>query len=136
MEHVEEAISNLELAKEAYKLFAEGNIPSFMEMQHDDVVYEIIGEPDVPYAGTYKGKDELMRFFGKLNEILEFKKFKPKEFITEGDNMAVVVDSEATIRSNGNTAQRDLVHLLNFKDGKCIRLRDFSDTNLLVKALM
>ena len=136
MEHVEAAISNLELAKKAYKLFAEGDIPSFMEMHNDDVVYEIMGEPDIPYAGTFRGKEEVMNLFGKINETIKFKKFEPKEFITEGDSMAVVVDTESEVLSNGKIVQRDLVHLLTFKDGKCTWLRDFSDTNRLVKALM
>lgn len=135
MGHVESVLSNLDIAKNAYQLFKEGNVPSFMDLHHDDVVYEIMGEPEIPYAGTYKGKEEVKKLLRKIDDTIEFTKFEPKKFIVEGDDVAVVIDSECIVKSTGKKVQRDLVHLLEIKDGKANYLRDFFDTHRFVESL-
>ena len=129
MGHVESVLSNLDIAKNAYQMFKKGDVPSFMELQDDDVVYEIMGDPEIPYAGTYKGKEGVKKFLKKIDDNIEFTRFEPKKFIVEGDDVAVVIDSECIVKSTGKKVQRDLVHLLEIKDGKATHLRDFFDTH-------
>jgi uncharacterized protein len=57
---------NVELTRRGYDAFAKGDLAALAELIADDVVWHVQGVG--PLSGTYRGRDEVFGFFGRLAE--------------------------------------------------------------------
>ena len=123
------AEENTRLAQSAYEAFGRGDMPALAEMMADDIEWVDPGDPnDSPLAGTYRGKDEVLGWFGKLVEGLDFSTFDPRDFIAQGDKVVSLVHVEATVRSTGRSLVNDEAHVWTFRGGKLARFQIYLDT--------
>ena len=129
------AEENVQTAQEGYAAFGRGDVPAILEVLTDDVEWIEPGPADViAAAGTYRGKEEVARFFATLGENVEIGKFEPHQFIAQGDHVVVLINSESTVKSTGRTVAGHLAHVWTFQDGKVARLEMFQDTAAIVAA--
>ncbi len=129
------AEENVQTAKEGYAAFGRGDVAAILELLTDDIEWIEPGPPDLlPAAGTYRGKQEVPRFFAGLGESLEIHKFEPHEFIAQGDHVVVLISTEATAKSTGRRINQHVAHVWTFKGGKVARFEAFSDTAARVAA--
>jgi hypothetical protein len=120
---------NVQAAKEGYAAFGRGDVPAILELLADDIEWIEPGPPDVlPAAGTYRGKEEVGRFFATIGENLEMHKFEPHEFIAQDDHVVALVSTEATVKPTGRKVANHLAHVWTFRGGKLARFEAFSDT--------
>ena len=49
--------SNAKLVQQAYQVFKEGQIESFLNLLSKDVLWVLPEMPNVPFAGTWNGRD-------------------------------------------------------------------------------
>jgi hypothetical protein len=123
------AEENTRLVQSAYEAFGRGDMPALAELMADDIEWVDPGDPnDSPLAGTYRGKDEVIGWFGKLAEDVDFSTFEPRDFIAEGDKVVSLVHVEATVRSTGRPLVNDEAHVSTFRDGKLVRFQIYLDT--------
>jgi ketosteroid isomerase-like protein len=123
------AEENVQTAKEGYAAFGRGDVPAILELLTDDVEWIEPGPADVlPAAGTYRGKEEVARFFATLGENLDLHRFEPHEFIAQGDHVVVLIHSEGTVKRTGRKVTDHLANVWTFKGGKLARFEVFSDT--------
>ena len=123
------AEENTRHAQSAYEAFGRGDMPALAEMMADDIEWVIPGAPNEnPVAGTYRGKDEVLGWFGKLAEDLDFSTFEPREFIAQGDKVVSIVYAEATVRGTGRSVVNNEAHVWTFSDGKLARFQVYFDT--------
>lgn len=120
--------ANLNAAQEAYAAFGRGDIPAVLAAMSDDIEWVMLGPSDLPWAGTFRGKQAVGEWFQRLGENLEFRVFQPKEWIAQGDKVAVLLRGEATYRKTGKPIDQDEVHWMTFRDGKMVRFQAFEDT--------
>src|SRR6266508_169851 len=72
------------------------------EVRADDIEWVDPGDPgDDPNAGTFKGKEAVLGWFGGLASTLDYTTFEPREFIAQNDKVVSLVYSEATVRGTG-----------------------------------
>ena len=78
--------SNIDATRKAYELFQRGDIPALIkEMIDENCTWISPGPKDkLPWAGTFKGKQEIANFFAHVDENLEFSEFVPREMIEQG----------------------------------------------------
>ena len=74
-----------------YEAYQKGDIPAILSNLNKDVIWEVMGQPDVPFAGIYHGQADVKEFFGKLNDHME-----PKEFVVEH-----ILENEHTVIAKG-----------------------------------
>ena len=55
---------NSKLIADLYAAFARGDIPFILDRLSADVRFEHSELPEMPYGGTYEGKDGVEKFFG------------------------------------------------------------------------
>jgi uncharacterized protein len=123
------ADENTRLAQSAYEAFGRGDIPSLVELMADDIEWVIPGDPtDNPTAGTYRGKDDVLGWFGRLAEDLDFSTFERRDFIAQGDKVVSIIHAEATVRSTGRSVINDEAHVWTFSGGKLARFQIYFDT--------
>ena len=125
---------NIKTIKNLYDEFNKGNIPAILEKLHDDIIFTDAGAPEIPYAGTYKGKKGVGDFFHKMNESVEVTKFILKDILGEGSTVAATGDFGIKSRKTGIAAETEWAMFWNFENGKPISFHSYLDTNNMSKA--
>jgi ketosteroid isomerase-like protein len=92
---------------------------------------ELIVPDSIPYGGTFRGADEVIRWFteGIWRWFDEFSS-TPEGFVDAGDQIVVPVHVKARAK-NGKSMDVHNVWLYEFRDGKLIRGRVYADTAVL-----
>jgi uncharacterized protein len=128
-------MSNVETVQAIYGAFGRGDIPAILDQLADDVAWD----QDAPSYGVpiYEpgvGRDHARRFFELLGD-LEFTRFEPTNFLTGGNQVAVTIDVEVTVKATGRTAEALEIHLWTFgDDGKVSRFFHSIDRQAFVLA--
>ena len=96
------ADENTRLAQSAYEAFGRGDMAALAEVMADDIEWVVPGDPDDnPDAGTFKGKEAVLGWFGGLAWTLDYTTFEPREFIAQNDKVVSLLYAEATVRNTG-----------------------------------
>ena len=114
------ASENKAATQAAYQAFGAGDLEGAMKDMADDI--EWIEAGDSTISGTYRGKDEVARFFMTLAS----KSFRtePQHFIADGDHVVVLT----RITVDGQSA--DQADVLTFRGGKVAKFQSAGDTAL------
>jgi uncharacterized protein len=127
---------NIGLARQGYQEFLDGDIESILNRNTDDSEWIFPGPQDLlPISGTYRGREEVARFFTTLAETLEFETFEPREFVPFGDRVLVIGHDTGKVRATGTPFEEDWIHVCTYRDGKLSRWQAFVDTGDLVADL-
>lgn len=113
---------NKQAAMDGYEAFGKGDIESAMAQIADSI--EWVEGGDNAVTGTYRGKEELAGFWGKLAE----KQFRiePSEFLADGDKVVVMT------KNNVGASEARAVNVLSYNgDGELIRFEAFGGDALL-----
>jgi len=123
------AEENARLVQGAYEAFGRGEIEALAELMTDDVEWVNPGDPDDnPNAGTFKGKEAVLGWFGGLAATREYSTFEPREFIAQNDKVVCLVYTEATVRDTGRAFVSHEAQVWTFQDGKLTRFQNYLDT--------
>jgi len=99
------------------------------EVMADDIEWVNSGDPaDDPNAGTFKGKEAVLGWFGGFASTLDFTTFEPREFIAQNDKVVSLLYAEATVRNTGRAFVNHEAHVWTFRDGKLARFQTYQDT--------
>jgi uncharacterized protein len=71
-----------------YDAFNRGDVNTILNTLSNDCIWEVMGQPEIPFAGIYHGRDDVREFFGKLMDALEMSEFTA-EHIMENGNMVI-----------------------------------------------
>ena len=127
---------NVKVMKAAYEAFAKGDIATVFTFIASDAEYVSIGPTDrIPWAGVYKGHDQIGQFFARLGGALEFQEFSAEEFIAQGDKLAVVLRGRYNARSTGKVFETSPQHIVTFRGGKIMKIVTLDDTATIVEML-
>jgi uncharacterized protein len=128
------AQSNVETVREMYAAFEQGDVPSVLAPLSDDVVWWVGGPSEIPYAGTYRGREGVAEFFNKLGGAVVFESMEPQEFVTGPDSIAVLGSDRTRVRSTGKPLEKRWAMVFDFEDGRVCGFRAFEDTAAIVEA--
>jgi ketosteroid isomerase-like protein len=126
---------NSKLIADLYAAFARGDVPYILERITDDVQFGHSDSPEVPYGGTYEGKDGVKRFFGNVDGAVEVKSFEPKTYLSSGDEVIATGIWSAVARASGNPFTAQWAHRFRVKDGKVTYFHGYEDTAVIAAAL-
>jgi uncharacterized protein len=123
------AEQNTSLVQSAYEAFGRGDMAALAEVMADDIEWVDSGDPeDDPNAGTFKGKEAVLGWFGGLGSTRDYTTFEPREFIAQNDKVVSLVYAEATVRQTGRAFVNHEAHVWTFRDGKVARFQIYDDT--------
>ncbi len=123
------AEENTRLVQSVYEAFGRGDLAALAEMMADDIEWVNPGDPhDNPNAGTFKGKEAVLGWFGGLASTRDYTAFEPREFIAQNDKVVSLVYAEATVRDTGRAFVNHEAHVWTLRDGKVARLQIYLDT--------
>jgi uncharacterized protein len=116
----------VEMIRSAYGAFAQGDIPSVLEIMDDNVEWQEPGGGDSP-SGTFNGPDAVAsEVFTPIQENFDEYSVAPSEFSDEGDR--VVVKGRFSGKNKGG-AELDVgfEHDFDLRDGKVVRFENKPD---------
>jgi hypothetical protein len=76
-------------------------VPGILVHLNDDIIWTVPGSSAVPMAGVQKGLTEVRQFFETVENMLEFRLFKPREYIAQGNRVVTLVRYEGRNKSTG-----------------------------------
>jgi ketosteroid isomerase-like protein len=129
--------SNVEATRKAYESFQRGDIPALIRDLIDDNCTWISPGPEgkLPWAGTFKGKQEIANFFARIGENLEFSEFAPREMIEQGDTVVVLGTLTGRAKKTGKTVKNEWAHVFKYSQGKVVFFQEYIDTAADVLAM-
>jgi hypothetical protein len=121
-------MDNLQVIQQMYKDFGAGNLPAVLAVFDKDVVWIRPGEPDIPFAGEFKGIEGLTKMFTIVAQTVKIKKFTPKQFLSSGDTVAVIGEDQADVIATGKSYSSEWVYVYYLKDNKIVNVQVYIDT--------
>ena len=119
-----------------YEAFNRGDIPSILSSLHKDIIWEVMGQPDVPYAGIYHGPADVKQFFGKLKDSIEMKEFVTEHILENGNLVIATGFMKATGRKTGKHFSTIWSMTYEFDENeKIVHFRDCYDTLVTARAI-
>lgn len=118
---------NVTVARKLYADFMKGDINSVLGAMSDNVVWEIAGPSNVPYAGVRRGKKEWMDYLSGLGAV-EVLAFEPTEFLADKDKVVVLGTERLKVKANGNIIDEKFAQVITFANGQVVHFRSYDDS--------
>ncbi|HEY3118092.1 MAG TPA: nuclear transport factor 2 family protein [Chloroflexota bacterium] len=126
---------NLKTVQEIYGAFGRGDVPAILERVTDDTEWGFnVGSSDVPWHGTFRGKQDLPRFFGAFVENVDLEAFEPRAFMDFESHVVVHLKLAYTVKKTGKKVSEEQLQWWTLEGGKVSRLMHYEDTAQVVQA--
>ena len=127
---------NTQSVKDAYAAFGRGDVGAILALVDEGVEWEGVkgAEGVAPQAGLRRGKVAVGDFFQQVGSTLDFHAFEPKEFVAQGDRVVAIGSYSATVKATQRLTGSDWVMIFDFRNGKVVRFREFTDSAAVVRA--
>jgi ketosteroid isomerase-like protein len=124
---------NVELLRNGYAAFAEGNLAAVSDLFSDDIVWHVPGNNDL--AGDHQGKDQVLAAFGKLFEMTggTFRNDEIHDVVANDEHGVVLVKSSGR-RPDGRAWSGRSAHIWHMADGKATEFWIFNEDQATVDA--
>ena len=126
--------ANTQLVQGAYISFNAGDIPSFLNKLAADVRWELPEMTDVPFAGTWIGREQVKRFFSRLAEVQDVLEYEPEEFIAQGETVVVLGRFAMHVKGTGRDSRSAWAHVWKIEQGTVRSVREYVDTLAVSRA--
>ena len=124
---------NVQIVKDVFAAVSAGEKQRLLALTAEDIEWIIPGE-GWPLAGTHRGHAGLADLLEKASEELETSFPQPPEFVTQGDRVLVVGFSKGKVKATNKTFEDNFVFAITVRNGKLTNIREYFDTQALVRA--
>lgn len=134
MENIHAIEMNIAMVKQLYHYFSKKDIPSILQLLHEDVEW---GEPENPYnpaGGTRKGHAGFLEWVHIGKNAEEILQLDLQRFLTDADSIAVTGHMKCKAIRTKKIYESDFVHLIIIRNNKVWRFQEFFDTYLAGEA--
>lgn len=128
------AQENTQIIQNIYAAFGQGNVPAILNALASDVEWVHTAAPEIPFSGTYRGTQEVGSFFQKLVEHQDILGFEPREFVAQGDLVAVFGLIKGRSKATGKSYESDWVMKWHLQNGKVKKFHHFFDSAIVADA--
>jgi len=86
----------------------------------------------LPWAGTFKGRQEIADFFARAGQALDVAESTPREMIEQDETVVVIGTTSARAKRTGKTIKADWAAIFKYHQGKLVFFQEYPDTAALV----
>ena len=119
---------NTKLVQQVYDTFKSGDIEALFKLLSDDIEWQLPEIENVPFAGRWRGHEQMGQFFDSLVDSQEVQHFDPREFITKADKVVALGHYSWRVKSTGREFGGDFAHVFTVRGGKVVRFHEYMDT--------
>ena len=122
---------NLQIVQTLFAAFGRGDLAAVLAALSDEIEWYMAGPREVAHAGTWRGREQVAQFFHALGSSVEMLQFEPREFIAQGDQVAVIGAERLRVRATGRIIENQWVIIFTLRNGQVVRFREHGDTAAL-----
>ena len=124
----------MELVKQGYQYFAEGNVEAVLELFHPEMEWdECTGFPYITGDGLFIGPNAaLQNVFAKIPENIDSFNVDVKELFGSGDKVVMVGHYKGVWKETGKEFKANATRVWTVKDGKATHFFQAVDTAEIV----
>jgi uncharacterized protein len=126
--------ANRQLVQQAYQSVKAGDVQSLLNSLAEDVQWQLPEMENVPFAGTWHGREQVGQFFSTVAQAQDVVEFESEDFIAQGDKVVVLGYFSQHVKSTGRVAASAWAHVWTFKGGKVTHFREYVDTAAVSRA--
>jgi ketosteroid isomerase-like protein len=124
--------TDIETLRLGYEAFSRGDWEAAFRTAHPDLEFKTADRVTNP--GTYRGLEEIKRFFEDLFEPFEEVVAEPQEFFERGDLIVVFVLVRSRPMGSSAVVENRIGHLWTMRDGKVVRFEIFPEREKALEA--
>jgi uncharacterized protein len=117
-----------EVVNKMLQAFGTGNMDALKQTLSDTTVWNYNGSTSIPYSGTYKGKDEVVKFIGNIVSNVDILDFKVEQIIANGKTVVVLGFEKQKIKKNGKILEQNWVQVYTVENGLITKMEEFANT--------
>ena len=123
-------MDNVELVKQGYQYFAEGNVEAVLELFHPEMEWnECQGFPYVSGDGLFIGPNAVVQnVFAKIPEYMDGFQIDVQELFGSGDKVVMVGHYKGVWKATGKEFKANATHVWTVKDEKATHFFQAVDT--------
>jgi uncharacterized protein len=123
---------NVDVVRQAYGAFGRGDLEGILALLDPQVAWRTPGPADLPTAGLRYGVNAVREWFGVLLTTFEITNFEPKDFLPQGDSVAVLGTSLDRVKATGNGSEFRWVHIFTVRNGRIVAFEERADVSAIV----
>jgi hypothetical protein len=123
-------IDNTEQVKKIFEAFGRGDVGYILDQLADDARFVSHLDTVVPWAGDFKGKEEVARFFQALGGSVEVTGHPVNSLVAQGDTVVAMGDVSFQVRETGKAGSSSWVYIFKLADGRVQSYDQFNDAGL------
>lgn len=123
-------MKNIDIIRQGYQHFAEGNAEAVLAVFHPEIVWEECESfPYVENDGTYHGPGEIAQHvFAQLPNYFDNFQIEVDEFIDGGEKVVMKGHYSGSWKKTGKKFRANVVHVWALQDGKATHFFQAVDT--------
>jgi ketosteroid isomerase-like protein len=122
---------NTRLVQQAYHYVQTGDIQALLNSFAEDVHWQLPEMENVPFAGTWEGREGVRQFFNKVLEVQDVVEFEPQEYIAQREKVVVLGRFLMRIKASGRDFASDWAHVWTIQDDKVTGFYEYVDTAIV-----
>src|SRR5689334_5585220 len=112
---------NTERVASIFEAFGRGDVPYILDQLADDVRFVSHLDPEVPWAGTFAGKEGVVEFFTALGTSVEVIDHPVTALVAQGDTVVATGEVDFKVRDTGKAGSSSWVYIWTLADGRVVR---------------
>lgn len=128
-------MDNVEIVKQGYQYFSEGNIEAVLELFQPELKWDACqGFPYIQGEGIFiGGNDVVQNVFAKIPENMDGFRIDIRELFGSGDKVVMVGHYRGVYKETGNEFKANATHVWTIKDGKATHFFQAVDSAEIIK---
>ncbi len=126
--------ANEAIVRAFYRAFEEDDLERGLELLSEDVEWHFQGPEDIPYAGTFRGRDGVREFMEMIGQYVTAEEFVVDEVFSVGDRVIALGHERMLVKKTGKTFSMGWADIYTIRDGRIVRFTEYTDTGAMLKA--
>jgi ketosteroid isomerase-like protein len=119
-----------------YDAFKQRDLDTILNSLSRDCIWEVMGQPEISFAGIYHGREDIKDFFGKLEDTLDMSDFSVEHILENGVLVVATGHYNAMARKTNKRFSTIWAMTFEFNDNdEIVHFRDCYDTLTCARAL-
>lgn len=111
-----------------------GDVTPILQPLSDDVEWQSPGPEAIPWAGTVRGRKQVVQWFAARGKAIEVEQLVPKEFIAQGNQVIVMCTERSRVKATGKSYEVAVMAAWTLLHGVVTHYREAYDTAAVLAA--